>query len=146
MTSRAATESRLELYVLGNRAGTFSAIPTQGRVIGNEATDCLSDSSGSNNYVTVDGAVRRYPYFQIVSDRESPAAQGDQLQLLSNGELYLSGGDAAWKHTDSELGPLGSRAVSGERLQGVIAADELRVFERVTTGTQVSGTFRNRDF
>ena len=63
---RSGTESRLGFYLLSNRAGTFSARQAGGRPVGNEATDCLSDYSGGNNDVTVDGAVRRYPYFQIV--------------------------------------------------------------------------------
>jgi hypothetical protein len=148
MVFSAGGQSGLWFFVFGNRGGVFSsALSSSGpnRPVGKSTTDCLSDSRSRNTYITVDGTVRRYPYFQLVNDRERPAA-GDELQALSNGELYLSGGDATWKHLDTALDVLGTRAQSGDRLQGLVSADESRVFELVTTGTQRAGTFRNRDF
>lgn len=138
--------SRLSFFVFGNRSGTYSAIDASARDIGSAVTDCVSDSASRNQYVTIDGEVRRYPYFGITHDRNRPAARGDRLQQLSNGELYLSGGDANWRHVDTALETLGSRAVAGERLRGLVSGDETRVFELVTTGTQATGTFRDRDF
>jgi hypothetical protein len=138
--------TRLSFFVFGNRSGTWSAIDAGGWDIGSESTDCVSDSNSRNHFVTIDGELRRYPYFGITHDRLRSTAQGDRLQLLSNGELYLSGGDANWKHVDPALESLGSRVVPGDRLRGLVSGDESRIFELVTTGSQATGTFRDRDF
>jgi len=138
--------SRLSFHVLSQRAGVFKGYDWGGRDIGREATDCVSDSRGRNHYVTIDGEVRRYPYYGITHDLQWASVQGNRLQRLTNGELYLSGGDARWQHLGPDLAELGSRATSGERLRGLVSGDESRVFELVTTGTQATGTFRDRDF
>jgi hypothetical protein len=36
--------------------------------------------------------------------------------------------------------------VPGDRLRGLVSGDESRIFELVTTGSQATGTFRDRDF
>lgn len=146
MVNSAGGRSNFLFFVFGHRAGTFSsAIIASGQPVGASANDCLTDSRSRNNYVVVDGAVRRFPFFQLESDRQRPAS-ADELQSLSNGELYLSGGDATWKHLDGTLAELATRSVTGERVQGVISADETRLFELVSAGAQRTGTFRNRDF
>jgi hypothetical protein len=146
MVTSAGGRSDLWFFVLSHRAGTFGSFGASGgRLVGVAATDCLSDSRTRNTYTTVDGAVRRYPYYQIVRDRERPAA-ADELQRLSNGELYLSGGNATWKHLSPALDEIATRALSGDRLRGLVSSDESRLFERVSSGTQLTGTFRNRDF
>jgi hypothetical protein len=145
ITERNGEQSRLWYLSMGYRAGKFSVGVADPVTVGQAGADCALDSAGQNVYVGTDAAVKRFPFQARTFDRDRPISGAGTLRMLANGESYWSGG-SRWLHLSATLDDLGERALPGTRLEGLLGADETRIFERATAGGQVTATFRDRDF